>query len=422
MDRSKDLFFTQMSSQSLEQMIEQAKGSVILAAPGIQLNVAKALVKTAQRLGKEMVIVCLDVSEHAIRLGYGEIQSIELLKANHLLVQHVEHLRFALIVVDGNGYSFTPNALYLESDAASSLGFNAIKLTPDQTREATVRLSPAAKALALAQCQDEAIKEALSKIKPTIEPTPVHDTVVAGIGNMLKEAPPVAFDVSRQVRVYNAYLQYIELSMTGAAIQRQKISMPRSLQALGTANTELEGRFKTSFDLLAKDNALSSKKLEKDLKEIRDKFTSSLGRDRGRVLLVRNKERFLKKIEELDKKLTDHGKAVQQNLQKSIDDSKEAIVNIYVPILKANHLEDMVIELGESPNDNTIRTWVTEQLNGVFPCAEELIKKMELRYDFKDLTYETLNKKEFITNVKKAFKYENWDKAYEESIAAAGTC
>jgi hypothetical protein len=82
----------------------------------------------------------------------------------------------------------------------------------------------------------------------------------------------------------------------------------------------------------------------------------------------------------------------------------------------------MVIELGESPNDNTIRTWVTEQLNGVFPCAEELIKKMELRYDFKDLTYETLNKKEFITNVKKAFKYENWDKAYEESIAAAGTC
>jgi hypothetical protein len=366
--------------------------------------------------------MCLDVSEHAIRLGYGEIQSIELLKANHLLVQHVEHLRFALIVVDGNGYSFTPNALYLESDAASSLGFNAIKLTPDQTREASVRLSPAAKALALAQCADGPTKEALSQINPTIEPTPVHDTIVAGIGNMLKEAPPVAFDVSRQVRVYNAYLQYIELSMTGAAIQRQKISMPRSLQALGTANTELEGRFKTSFDLLAKDNALSSKKLEKDLKEIRDKFTSSLGKDRGRVLLVRNKERFLKKIEELDKKLTDHGKAVQQNLQKSIDDSKEAIVNIYVPILKANHLEDMVIELGESPNDNTIRTWVTEQLNGVFPCAEELIKKMELRYDFKDLTYETLNKKEFITNVKKAFKYENWDKAYEESIAAAGTC
>jgi hypothetical protein len=61
MSNSSDLFFTQISSQSLVDKIEQAKGAVILAAPGIQLNVAKALVKTAQRLGKEMVIVCLDV-------------------------------------------------------------------------------------------------------------------------------------------------------------------------------------------------------------------------------------------------------------------------------------------------------------------------------------------------------------------------
>ncbi|CAI4155834.1 hypothetical protein ALT1545_10291 [Alteromonas macleodii] len=44
---------------------------------------------------------------------------------------------------------------------------------------------------------------------------------------------------------------------------------------------------------------------------------------------------------------------------------------------------------------------------------------MELRCEFKDLTYETLNKKEFIENVKNAFKYKDWDKAYEESIAAA---
>jgi hypothetical protein len=45
---------------------------------------------------------------------------------------------------------------------------------------------------------------------------------------------------------------------------------------------------------------------------------------------------------------------------------------------------------------------------------------MEIRYDFKDLTYETLNKKDFLDNVRREFKYENWDKAYQESIAAAG--
>jgi hypothetical protein len=420
MDGSKDLFFTQISSQSLEEMIERAKGSVILAAPGIQLNVATALVKTAQRLGKEMVIVCLDVSEHAIRLGYGVIQSVELLKAHHLLVQHVEHLRFALIVVDGKGYSFTPNALYLESDAASSLGFNAIKLTPDQVREATVRLSPAAKAVAIAQCDSEETKRKLQSIATVIEQKPVEDSSVTKIGQALKEAPPQAFNVSRQVRVYNAYLQYVEVSMTGAAIQRQKITMPKSLLSLGTDNTELEGRFKTSFDLLAKDNELSSRLLEKELKEIRDKFTASLGKDRGRVLLKRNKPLFMEKISSLEEKLKVHSKSIEKNLENSIDDSKAAIAAIYVPILKANPSEDIQIELGNPLTDDAVTTWVLEELNTVFPKATHLIKKMEIRYDFKDITYETLNKKDFLDNVKREFKYEDWDKAYQESIAAAG--
>jgi len=92
--------------------------------------------------------------------------------------------------------------------------------------------------------------------------------------------------------------------MTGAAIQRQKIAMPKRLQSLGTANTELEGRFKTSFDLLAKDNELSSKPLENELKGIRDKLTSSLGKDRGRVLLVRNKAVFLEEIAALEMRLS----------------------------------------------------------------------------------------------------------------------
>jgi hypothetical protein len=30
---------------------------------------------------------------------------------------------------------------------------------------------------------------------------------------------PVRFDIARQVRVFNAYLQYVELKLTGAAIQ-----------------------------------------------------------------------------------------------------------------------------------------------------------------------------------------------------------
>ena len=421
MDSSKDLFFTQISSQSLEEMIEQAKESVILAAPGLQQNVANALVKTAARLGKEMVIVCLDASEHAIRLGYGEIQSIELLKANQLLVQHVEHLRFALIVVDGNGYSFTPNALYLESEAASSLGFNAIKLTADQVREACARLSIAAKAIAVAQCENDGTKQQLQNIDTDIKHQIIEDSSVVKISQALKEAPPQAFDVSRQVRVYSAYLQYVEVNMSGAAIQRQKVAIPKILQSVGATNNELEGRLKTSFDLLEKDNTLSSKKLDKKLKELRDAFTPSLGKTHGRVMLKSNKVFFNQEIELFKKQLEEHAKKVESSLQSDIDESIAKIAKYYLPIVKAKPPLDMRGKLGNHIEDDThVTDWIIRQLNGVFPTANKMISNIYVSIIYKDVTFENLNDKEFLNAVEHAFPDVNWEKAYNESIAAAG--
>jgi hypothetical protein len=412
-------FFTQIDSAELGVIINNAEESVILAVPGIQCEVAQPLIAAADRLGKEMVIVCLDINEQSMRLGYGDIEAVEFIRQYNVVIQHIDHLRFALIIADGQGYSFTPTALYLESEATSTLGFNAIKLTAEQVKEATVRLSPAAKAIAVATCNDETQRCALEQVQPCMPNNPIDDNAIKSISKSLTETPPVEFDVSRQVRVYNSYLQYVEVHMTGAAIQRQKIAMPRKLEAIGTANTDLEGRFKTSFDLLAKDNKLSSKALEKELKTIRDQFTASLGKDKGRVLLHRNKDLFIKRMAELVKKLEEHSVNVKGKLQESIDDSKKAIAKIYVPVLKENLTEDITIYVGTTPTEESLEKFVLDELNTVFPSAEAIIKKMEIKYEFKDLTYETLNKKEFLDNVKKAFKYESWDKAHSEYLAAS---
>jgi hypothetical protein len=415
-----DTFFSQLNNQSLAKMIEKANDSVIIAAPGIQQNVADALVTIARRLGPEMVVVCLDVSEHSLRLGYGCISAIDALKVNKILVQHVAHLRFALIVVDGKGYSFTPNALYLESDAASVLGFNAIKLTPIQVQEAIVRLSPAAKAIAVAQCENEPAKQALMNISPVIEQTPLEDEKIQNIKKALEEAPPVAFDISRQVRVYNAYLQYVEVNMTGAAIQRQKVSIPKVLQSIGTQDTELEGRLNTSFDLLEKDNKLSSKKLEKHLKELRDSYTPSLGKKHGRVILKSNKEDFNVEIKELKLQLAVHANEVEKSLQASIDESVGKIAQYYLPIVKEVQPKSMTGQLGELKNDPVkVLNWITRQLKGAFPTAQKMISKMEVSVIYKDVTFENLNDGDFRGAIKKAYPDVDWDKAYDEFIAAS---
>ncbi len=418
-EKKESQFFSNIDTDKLCKLVEQAKESIIYAAPGLRFAVAEKLVEAAFHLGEEMTIVCLDADEKSIRMGFGDIEAISHLNTHGININHISNLRFALIIIDGEGYSFTPTALYLESEQSTSLGFNAVKLTPQQAQEASTRLSLAAKAIALAACKTSEQRAEVADTIPEIPNNPLGENTIESIESSIKSNPLVKFDVTRQVRVYSSYLQYVELSMTGAAVQRQKIAMPKALQAVGTDKTKLEGRFKTSFDLLAKNHELSSKELEKHLKDIRDQFTSSLGKDRGRVLLVRNKELFLQKIDALKEKLVKHGEAVQKNLQQSIDDSKKAIADLYLPILKVNPPERMTIKVGDPTNDAKIKEWVMDQLDEVFPYAEKLIKKMELRCEFKDLTYETLNKKEFVENVKNAFKYEDWDKAYEESIAAA---
>ena len=112
----------------------------------------------------------------------------------------------------------------------------------------------------------------------------VEDSDVKAIEQSLKEAPPAEFDVARQVRVFDAYLQYVELRLTGAAIQQRRLAIPPSIQKLGGVK-DLEGRLRTTFDLLEKGDQLSSRRLENCLNQIRKDLTRSLGKDHGRVVL-----------------------------------------------------------------------------------------------------------------------------------------
>ena len=58
------------------------------------------------------------------------------------------------------------------------------------------------------------------------------------------------------------------------------------------------------------------------------------------------------------------------------------------------------------------------ELDRVFPSAESLIRDMKLEVRFKDVTFETLNREDFLQSVKEVFPSVDWDKAYEEFRAA----
>lgn len=304
--------------------ISRARIAVCYAAPGLRQKTADALAQTAQRIGPDLITVYPDFDERVMRMGYGELGAVETLRNVGIGVNSSSGLRTALVIVDDEGYTFTPTALFLEAEDHASAAPNAMRLSKDQVQEALARVSPAAKELALLFAKTEEERERIRHRAVELPSNEVADKEFEQVKKRLEEAPPVKFDVVRQVRVYNAYLQYVELRLSGAAIQRHRITIPKSIYTLG-GSKDIEARLKTTFDLIEKGGILSSKRLEEDLNEIRG-LTPSLGKNHGRAVLKKNRPLLEERLAAFREKLEIHQKTVEKDLQAKLDASRDQIV------------------------------------------------------------------------------------------------
>ena len=158
--------------------------------------------------------------------------------------------------------------------------------------------------------------------------------------------------------------------------------------------------------------------LVKKSNRAKKKFTRSLG-NKGRVILKEKKLDFEKEICEIRNELEKYKKELKNELITKLDNSKQQILNHCVPMLKENPPDEMTSCLPSSYEDEDIKLWVKREIFGMFPRADELCQKMKLEVVYKDITFETLNDKDFISRIKKEFPYHNWDeKLYDESLAA----
>ena len=410
--------FRNLSSGEMANFIRSATESVCYAAPGIQTEVASAITVVAQRIGVEMISVSLDFDERVIRMGFGSIDGVNQLRGQGIAIQNCPGLRTGLVIVDQSGYVFTPTALYLENDSSLPNAPNAMRMSSEQLAEARARISPAAKAISIARAKTPDEKAKIEALPLDVMTQVVTEHEFRAVQQSLDKVPPVSFDVVRQVRVFEPYLQYVELSLTGAAIQRHRLAIPAGIQNLG-ASKELENRLRTTFDLIENDSKLSSKPLEEALNEIRKNFTPSLGKSHGRVVLKAVKPVLIERLGKFREKLVEYQKTVKAELQEQLNKSREDIINYFLPQVTEFPPDALRGQLlCATVNEEDARRWLGSELDHVFPKADDLIQEMKLEERYKDVTFETLNREDFLDSVKDAFPDVDWQKAYSEFKAA----
>lgn len=404
-------FFLALTSDDLNNLFNAAQRTICYAGPGIRQSTADAIVAAAKRIGPELVTVCLDFDERVFRMGFGDFEAVRTLKDAGITVSTVNGLRMGLAIADSTGFFFTPTALFLETEDHSSVGKNAMRLSLHQVQEALCRFSPAAKAVGIFLAKSEEEKERLTQIQVEFTSRPIEDSEIDVIDQSLAAIPLANFDVARQVRVYNARLQYVELALLHVAIEGFRIAIPASLQNLGSEN-EVEG-LRTTFNLVEQNGPLSSRPLTQKVDKLRKDFTRSIGKKFGRAILKSSKPLFEKRIEEIREELCVFQDRVEAKLQEQLDRSRKAIKDHYAPIAEKFPPDAAMGLFGSN-----VVAWLKSELLDVFPRAEKLVQKMTLDIQYKDVTFETLKQQDFLEAVRVAFPGGDWDQAHDEYRAA----
>jgi len=416
---SNGVLFCNLTSKSIADFIRSARHSICYAGPGIQTQPAQAIVDKTSALGVEMITVCLDFDEKVMRMGYGDIVAVKSLHNAGIIVNHSPGLRNALIIVDNEGYIYTPTALFLETESENDSTRNALRLSRDQVSEALARLSPAAKIIAIAQAKSIEEKNKISAIPVEVNSNTVDAILLTKVENTLKETPPVQFDIARQVRVFAAHFQYVELKLTGAAIQRRKLTIPADLLELDE-KSEIKNRLHTTFDLIPNDSDFSSKPIEDKFRLIKKGLTRNLGKGHGLIVLKKNKQHLVDELKNLSKELKEHGDNLSGNLQIHIENSRLEVIKYYISIVmdlvkqKKAPMTLIGASFNDPPSEDDVEKWLTSKLKDMFPNAEELIKKMEIEEYYKDVTFEALSQNDFQKKIEKAYPDWPWNMIYNE--------
>lgn len=82
---------------------------------------------------------------------------------------------------------------------------------------------------------------------------------------------------------------------------------------------------------------------------------------------------------------------------------------ILAPVVKENPPDELRFGITtKKPTKEQVDRYLEKKLDTVIPDAESFVINMKLHCVFKDVTYESLNDREFIDALRKAYPYVDW--------------
>lgn len=378
---------TVANDAALAQMITQATRRLIIVVPGMSNALAAVLADTWRRLGPENVSITLDIDAEVCRLGYGEIDAVNLLSKAAAELQTVLHthagLRIGVIIADDETLIFAPTPLHIEAQPTAD---HRAPVKPNAIR---VGLPPADLERDLGAGPDGVAEK-------TIGLDASDQRRITQVQADLDAAPAQPFNISRLLRVYTARLVFVELRLIGCKLDRRTIDVPPDL--VGLVDMKMRQLLKSKFRLVdAGETGVWGSELSRIKEFIVDRFLVHIP-GFGFVLPLREKSSFKLAVKILRKMLERARHRKCEALQATINRRIELMVNALLPAVTKHRPERWPSGLSAPDAATLLRNDLTQRAG----TAHQLLGEARVELRYKGVTYETLNDPAFIRAVRKA--------------------
>lgn len=405
--------FETIDDAGLALRIRDASERVLLCAPGFGDPVSAALIQAHSRLGRERVVVIVDGTAQAARLGYGHFDAVGQLSQAGVAIRVEPGLRLGTLIVDGQGWCFATPPLLVDATMEKAVAPNAMCLMPAQVEALARAISPPAQPFKEGQLGPAG--------QPEIGAVTAKPEALASVQAALQADPPQQFDIARKVNVFNAFVEFVELSLVGTELTRQRVALPRDL-LLAVSDRDTRERLTTSFQLIDPGATIGreAKEIRKAVDKLRKVHTRVLN-PYGSITLRSNRQRLETAVAAVQVQVATFAGTVKNKLQKEIDHSRKQLVQSVLPGLKAKPPEALLAGVVGKPTVEQITRWIDRQLDQAFPKVDDIVSEMRLVLTIKAVTFEMLKEPKFQAGVREAYPDVDFDKPFSEFTAARST-
>lgn len=393
--------FTVATDDFVARIIAGAQQRLVVVAPAVSVSVARAICDRCAKLEPHEVTLILDSDPEVYRLGYGQLEGLEVLThtAERLgvSIRRQPGLRIGVVIADADTLIFVPTPQLVEAGPNTHTGANAIRLSQP--------LSKVESDIGLGKDTDARIGRDSFRARD-----------MEHVQRDLRSNPPQKFDLARKVTVFNAFIEFVDLHVRGTDVARRTVTLPNHLLAVADENTRQ--RWRSTFRLLDGEDALSGAGIENDRRLLARRFLRVIPRY-GTVVMQRDKGDFQKAVKELEESVEEFGKRVKAGIQGRIDKSINELCSALLPSLSQDPPDEWIPSSGQRPDALTIQRLLEQDLRQAFGTADRWVREMRVSSVFKGVTYELLSDPDFLAAATQAIP--ELERFHREFKAVEGT-